>query len=415
MNKTSSLPALSLHNKSVPCPAEPVEAYLVLGCNGAVDRPQPVQQDRIISHFGFLWLILLFLFAENKPVLARQPGTQWSPEKAWAWYNQQPWPCGFNYIPANAINYTAMWDKTSFSPEVIDKELQLASQTGFNCARVVLQYAVWENDPAYFKKTLAQFLAIADKHHIKVMPCFFDDCVFNDQHDPKIGVQPEPVIGWYAWAWSPSPGHTMVADTTSYLKLEHYVKDVMKEFRKDKRLFVWDLYNEPTNGGLGAKSLPLVRSVFRWAREINPMQPITIGYWSDNAALAQLIETNADITTFHNYGPAEKMRENITRLQSQQRPMICTEWLNRPRGSIVATVLPELYEQKVGAMSWGLVNGKTQTHLPWGHRPGNPEPAVWQHDLYRNDQTIYDPAEIELFKELIKNSTTRTYQTSHAH
>ena len=359
------------------------------------------------------WLVLLL--AGNSPrALAQPASTQWTPQRAWAWYNQQPWPCGFNYIPANAVNYTAMWDKTSFSPAVIDRELALASQTGFNCARVVLQYAVWADDPQYFKATLGKFLAIADKHHIKVMPCLFDDCVFNDQHDPKIGVQPEPVLGWYAWAWSPSPGHAMVADTTSYPKLEKYVKDVMTAFKQDKRLFVWDLYNEPTNGGLGNKSLPLVRHVFQWARAVNPVQPVTIGYWSDNVALRQLIEANADITTFHNYDPADKMRETITRLEAQHRPMLCTEWLNRPRGSVVADVLPILYENKVGAMGWGLVNGKTQTHLPWGHRPSDPEPLIWQHDLYRNDLTVYKPAELGLFKELIKKSTTSAYQTAHA-
>ena len=361
----------------------------------------------------YFWLLLLA--GSGQRALAQPASAQWTPQQAWAWYNQQPWPCGFNYIPANAINYTAMWDKTSFSPAVIDRELALASQTGFNCARVVLQYAVWADDPGYFKKTFAQFLAIADKHHIKVMPCLFDDCVFNDQHDPKIGVQPEPVLGWYAWAWSPSPGHTMVADTTSYPKLEKYIKDVMTTFKQDKRLFVWDLYNEPTNGGLGAKSLPLVRHVFRWARAVNPVQPVTIGYWSDNAALRQLIEANADITTFHNYDPADKMRETITRLQAQHRPMLCTEWLNRPRGSVVAEVLPVLYEYKVGAISWGLVNGKTQTQLPWGHRPGDPEPLIWQHDLYRNNLTVYNPAELGMFKELIKKSTVSAYQVTHAH
>ena len=369
---------------------------------------------RLPKLFTYFWVVLLVAGSGRSARAQPAASTQWSPQRAWAWYNQQPWPCGFNYIPANAINYTAMWDKTSFSPVVIDRELALASQTGFNCLRVVLQYAVWADDPQYFKTTLGKFLAIADKHHMKVMPCLFDDCVFNDQHDPKIGVQPEPVLGWYAWAWSPSPGHTMVADTTSYPKLERYVKDVMTAFKQDKRLFVWDLYNEPTNGGLGNKSLPLVRSVFRWARAVNPVQPVTIGYWSDNAALRQIIEANADITTFHNYSSADKMREAIARLQAQHRPMICTEWLNRPRGSVVADILPILYENKVGAMNWGLVNGKTQTQLPWGHRPGDPEPTVWQHDLYRNDLTVYNPAELGLFKELIKKSTAKAYQTAHA-
>lgn len=35
---------------------------------------------------------------------------RWSVEKAHAWGAANPWWCGVNYIPANAVNYTAMWD-----------------------------------------------------------------------------------------------------------------------------------------------------------------------------------------------------------------------------------------------------------------------------------------------------------------
>ena len=38
----------------------------------------------------------------------------------------------------------------------------------------------------------------------------------------------------------------------------------------DRRVWVWDLYNEPTNGGLGDVSLPLTEKVFEWARAVNP-------------------------------------------------------------------------------------------------------------------------------------------------
>lgn len=355
----------------------------------------------------------IFLFSWGNLLYAQKPATQWTPEQAWEWYDQQPWYVGFNYIPANAINYTAMWDKTSFSPDVIDKELELASRTGFNCARVVLQYVVWEDDPAYFKNTFEQFLAICDKHGIKVMPTFFDDCVFGMNRDPRIGVQFEPFEGWYAWAWSPSPGHSMVVDSTTHPKLERYVKDVMTAFREDDRIFVWDLYNEPTNGGLGDVSLPLVRKVFRWAREVNPSQPITIAYWYDNKALEDIIFANSDIITFHSYDPKEKVEALIKKLKKHKRPIICTEWLNRPRGSVVKSMLPLWFEEKIGALHWGLVNGKTQTHLPWGHRPGDPKPEVWQHDLYHNNLKPYRIEELNLFEQLIEQSKTEEYEIKH--
>ena len=35
----------------------------------------------------------------------------WSKEKAWAWYNAQPWMRGCNYLPASAANYADMWQE----------------------------------------------------------------------------------------------------------------------------------------------------------------------------------------------------------------------------------------------------------------------------------------------------------------
>lgn len=345
-------------------------------------------------------LTLITIFS----VHAQTADPRWSTEQAGQWYEQQSWVCGFNYIPANAINYTAMWDKTSFSPEVIDRELALAEKTGFNTVRVVLQYLVWEDDPEYFKETFSKFLDICARHQIKAMPTFFDDCVFGKETDPVLGKQPEPLKGWYAWAWSPSPGHSRVTDPATYPSLEKYVKDMLTTYQDDERVLLWDLYNEPTNGGLGDKSLPLVHKVFEWAREVHPAQPVSIAYWNDNEALNEIILANSDVITFHSYDAKKRLKEKIAYLQQQNRPMICTEWLNRPQQSTVSDILPVFYEENIGSLHWGLVNGKTQTHLPWGHRPGDPEPKVWQHDLFTGDLTPYAPKELALFRQYIEGS-----------
>ena len=328
-------------------------------------------------------------------------GQRWTEEKANNWYKQFPWFCGMNYIPANAINYTAMWDKTSFSPQVIDKEMALANSIGMNCARVVMQYAVYEDDPQYFLNTLDRFLGICDKYGVKVMPCFFDDCVFGVNNDPVIGVQPEPLEGWYAWAWSPSPGYTMVVDERTHGKLEKYVKDVLLRFKDDKRIFVWDLYNEPTNTSMPERSLPLVKKVIKWAREINPVQPVSIGMWNGNKVLNDIVLENSDIITFHCYDTKQNTEARIQELLKYKRPVICTEWMNRVAKSNVEENLPVFKKNNVGSMLWGLVNGKTQTHLSWGHRPEKlPYTGEWQHDLYHGDFQPYKESEIELIKKL---------------
>ncbi len=357
------------------------------------------------------YLLLLLMLPAWFQLQAQKTGVQWSTEKAWNWYKSNPWICGFNYIPASAINYTAMWDKTGFTADEIDRELALAATTGFNAVRVVLQFVVWEDNPVYFKEVFSRFLAICRKHNMKVMPAFFDDCVFGANVDPAAGRQPEPLEGWYAWAWSPSPGHSMVLDTTTYPRLERYIRDIIGTYRKDPAILAWDLYNEPTNGGLGLKSLPLVRRVFKWAREINPSQPLTIALWGDIAGkpeLNEIILTNSDIITFHSYNPKEAVEKLIHWLKEYNRPIICTEWMKRQQGSNPESLLPLFFNENVGCMHWGLVNGKTQTHLPSRYRPGDmPYRGIWQHDLYTSDYKMYSPYEMQLFKSYISKSKTR--------
>ncbi len=340
---------------------------------------------------------------------------QWSKEKANEWYSLQSWPCGFNYMPANAISYTEMWMPYCFDSKLIDKELGLAEDIGFNCLRVVLPFVVWEHDPSAFKKRLAAFLQICDKRGIKVMFCLFDDCAFGSEEklkDPWYGKQPEVLEGWYANGWTPSPGHSMVRDPETWPRLEKYVKDVIGSFKDDPRVWVWDLYNEPTNGGLGDVSLPLATSVFQWARAVAPSQPLTIAQWNGNEKLNAIIFQNSDIITFHNYGPADTLEGHVQSLKNHGRPVINTEWLNRGTGSIVKTCLPVFQEENVGCMHWGLVNGKTQTNLGWGWRPGKPEPKVWQHDLHHGDHTPYDEGELTLFRKYIRQSHDKFMQST---
>lgn len=67
---------------------------------------------------------------------------RWSPERAWNWFTNQAVPLGFNYVPANSISYTEMWMDYAFDAALVDRELALAQNAGFNCLRVVLAFVV---------------------------------------------------------------------------------------------------------------------------------------------------------------------------------------------------------------------------------------------------------------------------------
>jgi len=53
---------------------------------------------------------------------------RWSEEKANAWYAQQPWLVGANYIPSDAINQLEMFQAATFNPALNDKELGLGER-----------------------------------------------------------------------------------------------------------------------------------------------------------------------------------------------------------------------------------------------------------------------------------------------
>ena len=75
--------------------------------------------------------------------------------------------------------------------------------------------------------------------------------------------------------------------------------------------------------------------------------------------------------------------------------------MNRVAKSYILDILPVFKNANVGNILWGLVNGKTQTHLPWGHRPEQlPYTGEWQHDIFKGDFTPYDQKEIKEIRAL---------------
>ncbi|MGV3724699.1 MAG: 1,4-beta-xylanase, partial [Actinomycetota bacterium] len=48
---------------------------------------------------------------------------RWTKEQANAWHKKTGWLVGCNYAPATAVNQIEMWQKETFDPATIDREL----------------------------------------------------------------------------------------------------------------------------------------------------------------------------------------------------------------------------------------------------------------------------------------------------
>jgi hypothetical protein len=78
----------------------------------------------------------------------------------------------------------------------------------------------------------------------------------------------------------------------------------------------------------------------------------------------------------------------------------------RTNGSRFDNILPLLKKERVGAINWGLVCGKTNTKYSWGdksHTDGS-EPDLWHHDIFRPDGTPYMKAETDLIRNECLNN-----------
>jgi hypothetical protein len=381
---------------------------------------------RKIRSFRFVFLLLLL-----GSTVALAATKRWSPEKANQWYAKQPWPVGANFAPSTAINQLEMWQADSFDPVTIDREFGWAQEIGFNTMRVFLHNLLWQQDATGFQARMDKFLTIADKHGISVTFVLLDGVW--DPH-PVLGKQRDPRPHVHNSGWLQAPGAELLDHPERWdTELKPYVEAVIRRFGKDRRILMWDLFNEPDNTNDSyarqetrqkeRRALDLLQKTFTWARQADPDQPLTSGVWkgdwsrNDRLGPVERVQLeNSDVITFHNYDPPNSMQQHVGWLERFHRPIVCTEYMARPRGSTFQSILPWLKQQKIGAYNWGFVSGKTQTIYPWDswEKKYTAEPTVWFHDIFLKDGRPYDPKEVTLIKRLTRKNIHRQGLEKHS-
>ena len=358
--------------------------------------------------------------------------SRWSASQANSWWQGQPWPVGCNFLPSTAVNFLEMWMAESFDADTIARELGWAAGMGLTSIRTNPHFLVWKHDRDGLMARFDWLLQTASDLGLSVMPVLFDDCGFGGL-EPVYGPQPAPVPGLHNSRAVASPGRAAVMNRDLWPDFRAYLQDIIQTHATDPRILAWDLYNEPGNcmiftpgGGytefdpaLTPHSKALMAQCFDWARETNPRQPLTVAAWrtpklgQDTPAFDDPIDRQAlalsDIITFHAYCDLSHARRYVAQLAAYDRPVLITEWMARTIDSRIQDQLPFYRARKIGAYSWGLVKGRTQTDQPWprelealqGHVHA---PDLWFHDLLWPDGRPYDPAETALIAELTETA-----------
>ncbi len=346
------------------------------------------------------------------------PG-RWTPERTQAYFDARPIPLGANYNPRSTINQLEFWQAETFplALQQSREELGWAAHIGMNSMRVYLHDLAWEQDSTGFLDRVDAYLGVADSLGISTTLVIFD-AVWNPV--AEVGTQPTPRPHVHNSGWVQSPTQErLTADGRNYPFLESYVKSLLRRFKTDDRIYMWDLYNEPDNNNFGKfdatedvatkedRVFPLMVATFGWAREIQPSQPLTAGIWTDDfekpeaerGRFSRFQLSNSDVISFHYYGQPGGETPHLE-LARYGRPLVCTEYLARGYGNGFIRVLPVWVDNNIGAYNWGLVDGKTQTKYPWNSWDSTftTEPKVWHHEVFHTDGRPYDAEEVAVIE-----------------
>lgn len=331
---------------------------------------------------------------------------RWSVPAAIDWQSKYGFRAGVNFIPSTADNELEMFQADTYDPKTIDRELGFAQTMGFTTLRVFLHNLLWEVDPSKFLVRLDNFLSIAEKRGFVVMFVLLDSCWNPSSHT---GPQPEPISGMHNSQWVQAPGEAILKDHDQFKKLKSYIMGVVSHFKNDNRIIAWDVWNEPNNSGYEDQLiLPLIVEVFEWIREVAPSQPLTTPVWKYSGVFSifeQAQMNMSDVVSFHNYVQPSLLRSAIANLKryNGDRPLVCTEYMARPAGSLFEPSLDILKNSNIHAYNWGLVNGRTMTIYDWSTRdsPASQPPSVWFHDIVNPDGTPFNQSEVTYIQSLL--------------
>lgn len=340
---------------------------------------------------------------------------QWTPEQAREWWAGQEWPIGCCYVPSYAINQFEMWQDESFNIPVLEKEFDICRDLGFNLVRIYLHEKLWFADAEGFKKKIDKVLEMCGRRGIKVT---FTFCT-NGGEERELGPQPEARPGIHGGGhWCCSPSTQMMNDRSLWPQFKAYLQDILRTYADDSRILYWCLQNEPENIKPDRDPIEWMKALYEWAWEVRPSQPLSSPVWirpgftgngkpcATKLDAVSWVLSNSDIITFHCYYDFKELELFIKLLSRFGRPMVCQEYLGRNLGSTFETCMPVFKREKVGALNWGLVEGKCRFRYPWGHKLSDGEPEVWFHSIFWEDYTPWRESEIVFIKSQTEDKST---------
>ena len=254
---------------------------------------------------------------------------------------------GFNYQPSYGTSGLELW--LNFQAPLIELELGRGKRhfPWMNAIRLWLSWDAYRRSEKQFKANFETALTIADGYGLKVVPV-----LFNRWHTNSIDYG-----GIYI-------DHFLSGSRNNVPELfDSYVEAIVGKHADDRRIFAWDLCNEPLfyeseeiPSFVVDAEIAWLERIYEACKRVNAVAPVTVAPMREKEKLTHL----SDIITFHSYysGGAketfERRLDDIVALAVREnKALIATEtcwgsYDNEKRAEFVRYNLGELNKRKIG-------------------------------------------------------------------
>ncbi|MCC6443894.1 MAG: hypothetical protein IT210_10630 [Armatimonadetes bacterium] len=258
---------------------------------------------------------------------------------------------GFNCNPSYCTTLYEMWDR--FDRNVWTREIKRGKRyfPKLNCLRIWLDVNPYLRDRKRFVSNLDWAADLCDSLGIRLMPT-----LFNRWHDYTYDFAGIYIDQFFDRAFD---------------RFLDYICDVVTPLRDDKRIWMWDLCNEPQAWDPKNPVHQAEIEWFRWTatrlRGIGTVQPITVGAMTGEYVAA--VELLCDVLCFHPYpgwwdeGYAAECNRALNLARSKNKPLIANETCqgslsDEVRERIIRGSLGALRDRGIGWCAWQLHGGR---------------------------------------------------------
>lgn len=224
----------------------------------------------------------------------------------------------------------------------------------------------------------------------------------------KYGMTVSPVLSIHRkYLHRDAPEEQNLADA------EKCVRTIVAPFKDDKRIIMWDIWNEPvmdTRDSVNLmKEMDWIEKEVHWCREEQLSQPITASIFWDTSISSDTtsvyfkrrreVEQMMDIHNFHDYMCSEHFGEDARVMISKMkkmgnRPLVCTECLTRVNGSGLGRTLAEFAKEHVHFYIWGSYANNANWEVKWGRTTYDVYEPMF-HNIMYSDGDLIDFREVE--------------------